>query len=103
MAKKQIDRSIVEKIRSINDLIRNTISHGIENSSERIQKGKMLPGKINLKAYNKEAMYIEISDDESGMNIKNIYEKALKKLNLSEHVYSESEIINLYFYWIFYS
>jgi len=96
----EIDRSIVEKIQDpLMHLIRNAISHGIENSSERIQKGKNAAGKINLKAYNKRGnVYIEISDDGQGMNIKNIYEKALEKnLISSEHIYSESEIINLIF------
>jgi HAMP domain-containing protein/signal transduction histidine kinase len=71
-------------------LIKNSISHGIEAPNVRLDLGKMLRGTINLEldqTPDKEIV-IKYSDDGKGLNLKEIREKAVQRNILSE---SESE------------
>ncbi|PWJ91282.1 two-component system chemotaxis sensor kinase CheA [Oceanotoga teriensis] len=92
----EIDKAVAEKILDpLIHMIKNSISHGIEDSEERIKKGKNSKGIVSLKAYsNRGNVYIEVSDDGKGLNSELIYKKAMdKKLIDEEKEYSEDEIL----------
>ena len=75
-----IDRSIADKISEpLLHMIKNSISHGIENEEERIKVKKIPQGKIKVEALNeKGSVYIKITDDGKGLDHEKIYEKALE-------------------------
>lgn len=64
-------------------LIRNAISHGIENSDERVEKGKSLKGNIILK-YNihRNNMIFSVEDDGNGIDEKYLLEKLKQYKNI---------------------
>ncbi|MVX66940.1 hypothetical protein GKZ28_25105 [Clostridium chromiireducens] len=96
----EIDRSAAEKIFDpLMHLVRNAVSHGIEEEEERIKAGKKIEGTIKIKAYSKrDSVYVEVSDDGKGIDTQKILKKALA-LNMAEEnkVYSEEEIIKFIF------
>lgn len=77
----EIDRNILQIISdSLIHLVRNGISHGIEEEEERHKAGKSSIGTLKLKAYNeKDSVYIEVSDDGAGIDIPAIQRKVLEK------------------------
>ncbi|MEO9967361.1 MAG: chemotaxis protein CheA [Reichenbachiella sp.] len=94
----EIDRNIL-KIMSdaMIHLVRNAVSHGIEDSETRKAKGKPERGTIILSAhYEKDNVVIEVSDDGNGIDAniirKKIVEKGLAKKELAEHL-SDKEVI----------
>ncbi len=91
----EIDRIVTEKLLDpLVHLVKNAVSHGIEDKSERIQSGKPPQGNISVSAYNKRGnIYIEIADDGKGINIEKVYQKALEKgLIDPKKQYSEKEM-----------
>jgi len=91
----EIDRIVTEKLLDpLVHLVKNAVSHGIEDKSERIQGGKPPQGNISVSAYNKRGnIYIEIADDGKGINIEKVYQKALEKgLIDPKKQYSEKEM-----------
>ncbi len=82
-------------------LIRNSISHGIENREERIEKGKAEAGKINIHIYEEDNNYVvRYSDDGRGLNTTEILKQAIKTGIISEEEASqmdEKAIMNLIF------
>jgi len=96
----EIDRGVAEKILDpLVHLVKNAISHGIEDEAERPVKGKPVQGQVQISAYSKRGnVYIEISDDGKGMDPERIYQKAIeKKLLDPEKTYTNEEIINVIF------
>lgn len=97
----EIERVVMEKITEIMiHIIKNSISHGIENSKERKECKKDETGIVKINGYLKRnSVYIEISDDGRGMDVEKIYEKAVeKKIALKDFSeYSEKEIIEFIF------
>jgi two-component system chemotaxis sensor kinase CheA len=98
----EIDKTIIEQISDpLVHLIRNAADHGIENSEERLRKGKSEIGTITLRAYNKDKhVYIEIEDDGKGMDPEAIKQKALEKGFLTPEnaeKMTKSQLINLIF------
>lgn len=94
----EIDRNIL-KIMSdaMIHLVRNAVSHGIENSDFRKEKGKPEKGTIILSAhYEKDNVVIEVSDDGNGIDAKiirnKIVEKGLASKELAQHL-SDDEVI----------
>ncbi|MDQ2084909.1 chemotaxis protein CheA [Herbivorax sp. ANBcel31] len=91
----EVDRSIVEKLFDpLMHIVRNAVSHGLESSEERKQKGKNEEGKVYVDACSKRgSVYIEIKDDGKGLDTEKIYNKA-KEQNLinDERDYSQDEI-----------
>lgn len=96
----EIDRSVAEKLLDpLVHLVKNAISHGIEDENERKDKNKPSKGKIEIKAYSRRGnVYIEISDDGKGIDTEKVHKKAIER-NLVDpsRIYSEKEIINFIF------
>jgi two-component system chemotaxis sensor kinase CheA len=96
----EIDRSIVEKIQDpLMHLVRNAVSHGLEEDKERKIAGKEIPGQVTIQASNKRgSVYIEVSDDGQGLDLGKIYKKALHNGQITaDREYSEEEISRLIF------
>lgn len=77
----EIDRRILEELKDpLIHLIRNCIDHGIENSKERIQKGKPVRGKIEIRIIQNVDRKIELilKEDGAGLDKAKIINAALK-------------------------
>ncbi len=76
-----VDRSIIEQlVDPITHILRNAISHGIEQSEERKKKGKDTTGLINLMvSQEKSDIIIEIMDDGKGIDYDAIQAIATEK------------------------
>ena len=77
----EIDRNILKVLSdSLVHLIRNAVSHGIEDKEERIQSQKTKLGNVTLKAFNeKEVVVIQVIDDGKGIDHHSIVRKAIAK------------------------
>jgi chemotaxis protein histidine kinase CheA/ActR/RegA family two-component response regulator len=96
----KIDRVIFEKLFDpFMHMIRNSIGHGIENSEERVSKGKKGEGLISLSAKREGInIVIELSDDGAGINTGRIMEEAVKQgLVAHDAKLSREEILSLIF------
>jgi chemotaxis protein histidine kinase CheA/ActR/RegA family two-component response regulator len=85
----ELDRKMIEKIGDpLVHMISNAIDHGIEKPQDRIKAGKPEKGVIKISAYYDTGnVVIELSDDGSGIALKRIREKALKR-----GVFTEKEL-----------
>lgn len=94
----ELDRSLINEIaEAISHLIRNSIDHGLETPDIRKNLNKPEQGTIWLKVFRtKEAARIEITDDGSGINVKEIRKYALKN-NLIKPNDSDKEVLNKIF------
>lgn len=92
----EIDRVVTDKLLDpLVHLIKNAISHGVEETSEdRVKSGKNPRAKVELNAYSKRGkIFIEVKDDGRGIDTEIVYAKALEKgLIDPATVYSEAEI-----------
>ena len=96
----EVDRNISEKIvECLMHIVKNSISHGLENEHERIELGKSPKGTIKIDAYRKSGnIIIEISDDGNGISTDKLLQKAIsKKIVDSKLKYSNSEILDFIF------
>jgi len=96
----EIDKSVVENIGDpLIHMIRNSMDHGIEMPSERIQKGKKEVAKVILRAYHKAGnVFIQVTDDGRGLNKELILKKAVERgLCKSEDKLSDQEIYQFIF------
>jgi two-component system, chemotaxis family, sensor kinase CheA len=96
----EIDRGVAEKILDpLVHLIKNSISHGIENEKERIELGKTPNGTVKVEAYSKRGnVYIEVSDDGKGIDLDRVHKKAIEKGLVDPSVeYDRDEIMNFIF------
>ena len=77
----QLDKTIVEHLyEPVLHILRNSISHGIENEKERLEAGKNAHGELRLKAYySGPEVHIEISDDGRGFDFEKIKNQAVKQ------------------------
>jgi len=99
-AETELDKTIIESLSDpLMHIIRNSLDHGIEDTHERIKKGKPKQGKIVLKAYYSGAnVHIEISDDGAGIDPEKIRDKAIVKGIISpDKKLSTKEILELVF------
>ncbi|MFK7952228.1 MAG: nitrate- and nitrite sensing domain-containing protein [Ekhidna sp.] len=72
-------------------LIRNSMTHGIEHSDERIEAGKVLKGQIKISlSQTEEFINIKYEDDGAGLNLKKIMTKAV-----GNGLVSESDLVNM--------
>lgn len=93
-----IDRSIMKDIyEPLLHILRNSLCHGIENESERIQTGKSKEGEISIEAsQEKDFVKIIIKDDGRGIDTDKILKLALQKgLVDDSQSLSQSEILML--------
>jgi two-component system chemotaxis sensor kinase CheA len=77
----EIDRRILEELKDpLIHLIRNSIDHGIESSSEREKKGKLAKGKIEIRIIQNIDRKIELhlTDDGVGLDRAKIINSAIK-------------------------
>jgi len=95
----EVDKNIIENISDpLMHLIRNAIDHGIEESDERVKKGKEKVGRIILEAKNSGSdVLVIIKDDGKGLKKERILSKARENgiLEKNESEMSEKEIYNL--------
>lgn len=97
----EIERIVLEKITEpMIHIIKNCLSHGIEESIERVNQGKSEIGTVKIDGQlRNNNIYIEISDDGRGINLDRVFQKGLecgiaaKKRN----EYSNEEIISFLF------
>ncbi len=100
----EIDRRILEEIKDpLIHLIRNSIDHGIESSSERELKKKPSCAKVSISIIQNNSSSVEliISDDGAGVDLKKLKQTVLKLgLSTQEDIekLSDSEILNFIFY-----
>ena len=98
----EVDKLIIEELSDpVMHIIRNAISHGIEDAGERRAGGKPEFGTVALTAYQKgNHILIEVEDDGAGIDGEKILEVAIDKGQLSREAaasLSEREILNLIF------
>ncbi|HEY1799485.1 MAG TPA: chemotaxis protein CheA [Terriglobales bacterium] len=76
-----LDKSLLDAITEpLTHLVRNSVSHGIENAEERVRAGKPAQGKIHLKAYHQgNQVVIEATDDGRGVNAEKVKARAVEK------------------------
>lgn len=76
----EIDKVVVEKMLDpLLHLVRNAVSHGIETSAEREEKGKPTEGHISLNAYTSgDSVVIELQDDGRGIDKSVVLRKAVE-------------------------
>jgi two-component system, chemotaxis family, sensor kinase CheA len=76
-----LDKSILDAIAEpLTHLVRNAISHGIEDARERSQGGKTPRGSLRLNAYHQgNQVIVEVSDDGRGIDGQRVKAKALEQ------------------------
>ncbi len=77
----ELDRTVIDEIGDpLIHLIRNSIDHGIEETAERVKKGKLATGNLFLRAYQDgNSVVIEVEDDGNGIDVNKIKKKAIEK------------------------
>ena len=99
----EIDRRILEELKDpLIHLIRNSIDHGIETPQERVDIGKEIKGKIDIKIEKliDRKVRITITDDGAGINFANVVQSAEKNgllAGIDPKTLSKDEIISLIF------
>lgn len=76
----EVDIKVLDRmIAPLEHIIRNAISHGIENPMERVNKGKSEIGKITIDVSRDGSdIVVKISDDGSGVNVDKVRGRALQ-------------------------
>ncbi len=97
-----LDKSLLDVVAEpLTHLVRNAVSHGIENAEERVRNGKPARGTIHLTSYHHgNQVIVEVSDDGAGIDAQKVKAKALEKgLVTREEADSlgEAEILALVF------
>lgn len=77
----ELDRTVIDEIGDpLIHLIRNSIDHGIEETNERVKKGKPSTGNLFLRAYQDgNSVVIEVEDDGNGIDVNRVKKKAIEK------------------------
>ncbi len=92
----EIDVKVLDRmIAPLEHIIRNAISHGIENPVERVAKGKPESGKILIDVSRDGSdVIVKISDDGAGVNVEKVRKRALELGMLDEgEEFEESALI----------
>ena len=76
-----VDKKIIEEIKMpLIHILRNSVSHGIEPPSDRLQNGKSETGTVKLTAKQHENnVIITVEDDGYGVNLEKVKEIAIKR------------------------
>jgi two-component system, chemotaxis family, sensor kinase CheA len=96
----ELDKTVVDQIGDpLVHMIRNSVDHGIESPSERLEKGKPAHGTVTLRAFHRGGnIYIEIEDDGRGLDPRKILAKGREKGLVSpEAQLTDAEILDLIF------
>lgn len=85
-AETELDRNLSDGIAEpLIHMVRNAISHGIEDTDTRAKAGKPARGTITLRAFHQgNNVYIEVEDDGRGINPQLLAENALQKKLVTE-------------------
>ncbi|MFT5086539.1 MAG: two-component system chemotaxis sensor kinase CheA [Planctomycetota bacterium] len=77
----ELDKNVVEEIVDpLTHMIRNSVDHGVEHSSDRLTAGKSEKGHVSLHAYHKGGnVVIELRDDGDGINREKVLKKAMER------------------------
>jgi chemosensory pili system protein ChpA (sensor histidine kinase/response regulator) len=77
----ELDNNIIQQISDpLVHLVRNSVAHGIESSSERRSAGKSEAGKVSLRAYHRgNHIYIEVEDDGGGIDYDRVRASAIER------------------------
>jgi len=97
-----LDKGILDAIAEpLTHLVRNAISHGIENPDERRKAGKAAQGTVRLNAYHQgNQVVVEVSDDGRGIDAPKIRAKAIELgMTTPEEaaLLTETEMLNFIF------
>jgi len=77
----ELDKTILERINDpLVHLIRNSVDHGVESAEQRRAAGKVIQGRVDLRAFHKSGrLVIEVADDGGGLNAEKLKNKAIEK------------------------
>jgi chemosensory pili system protein ChpA (sensor histidine kinase/response regulator) len=77
----ELDNNIIQQISDpLVHLVRNSVAHGIESSSDRAAAGKTATGSITLRAYHRgNHIYIEVEDDGRGIDYERVKQSAIER------------------------
>ena len=96
----ELDKTVVEKISDpLVHMLRNSVDHGVELPSVRVEQGKDPKGKVELKAYpDAGTIVIQVIDNGAGLDKDKLFEKAVNKglVNENDNL-TDKEIYNLIF------
>ena len=75
-----LDKSLLDAIAEpLTHIVRNAVSHGLEEAAERQAAGKPATGNISLDAYHQaNQLIVEVSDDGRGIDVETVKAKALR-------------------------
>ncbi len=96
-----LEQEIQERLyESLLHIVRNCVSHGIENPDGRRAAGKDETGTVTLEASSSaQLLLIEVRDDGNGVNYEAIRKRAIEKGLVAPHVkVSNAELANLIFH-----
>jgi two-component system chemotaxis sensor kinase CheA len=80
-AELELDRAILDRLSDpLLHLVRNAVSHGIEDPETRREAGKDETGRLVIEARgHKDAIWIEVRDDGAGIDIDRVRERAVEE------------------------
>ena len=98
----ELDRTVIDEIGDpMVHLIRNSLDHGIETTSDRIVAGKPEKGTLKISAYQEgSGVIIEVQDDGKGIDVEKVKKKAIERGLISTEeaqVISDEEAIKFVF------
>jgi two-component system chemotaxis sensor kinase CheA len=76
-----LDKGLLDAIAEpLTHLVRNAVSHGIENPEDRAKSGKPAQGKLHLNAYHQgNQVIVEVTDDGRGIDSQKVKSKAIQQ------------------------
>lgn len=96
----ELDKTLLDElIGPLTHIVRNSVDHGMEEPSTRIEIGKKEIGKIEIKAFQKgNQFHLKISDDGRGIDLIKIEAKAVENgIIEKENTLTEKQILDLIF------
>ena len=98
----ELDRTVVDELgEPLLHIIRNAIDHGIESPEERLRRGKLKKGFIQLRAYqDRTNVVIEVFDDGRGIDVEKVKQRAIETGKISieaANELSQSDALKLVF------
>src|SRR5690606_11812934 len=93
----EIDKYIIDQLQApLLHVVRNSISHGIENAEERQKTGKPAEGTISLSAKTAgDSVIISIKDDGRGIDVKQVVKQAAAADATASETMTSAELLSL--------